>query len=282
MGAIDIEVITVVRNDPDGLTRTIESVRQQSYANVNQIVIDGASNDDRTPKVLEKYASIVGLIVSEPDEGIYDAMNKGMSYAKDESYIVFLNAGDIFADNDSLSQIIQGVPSSADAFYGNIYVKESDDRLVRHAARKFDFDTLLSFGTGVVCHQAFFIKKSFAPEYNKAYQLKAELDWYFEILEQKPDLQIAHIDRAVVIFDKGGAGYQKFITNRLEWLRVVRRRYGLRAISDSGLLLYLLKNSKYRYPWVERIPLYLQFFQGIALLFKLLTRPLAPAKLPKH
>lgn len=282
MGSTHIEIITVVRNDPEGLIRTIESVHEQSYESVRHIIIDGASNDEKTSDILNLYKDKVGLIVSEPDKGIYDAMNKGMSYAKEDSFIIFLNAGDVFADNDGLLIIAKEAEGDTEAVYGNILVKDADNKLVSQKARKFDFAHLLSFGTGVLCHQAFFIKKSLAPKYNLDYKLKAELDWYFEILEQHPNLKINHVDHSVVIFAVGGAGYQNFIKSRLEWLRVVRRRYGLRAISDSGLFLYLMKNSSYRYPWIERVPLNLQLFKGIALIFKAITRPLEPVKIRKR
>jgi len=264
----EISVITVVRNDPEGLRKTIESVSGQTYPTIRQIVIDGASTDRHTLAVLEEYSSRLGHWISEPDKNVYDAMNKGMAHASPDSFIVFLNAGDVFYDEASLSTIMAEVPNDADAFYSDIYIQEQDKSLAVHPARGFDLETVLRFGTGALCHQAFFIKRSLAPAYDIKYRLKAELDWYFKILEKKPKIRAVHVPKPAIIFVKGGLGYQQFIRNRMEWIRVVKDRYGYSKVAEYDLVLYLLKNAKYRYAWLQKIPLTLQAFQCINLVFK--------------
>jgi len=270
-----IIVITVVINDPCGLRRTINSVNEQTYEDCKQIVIDGGSTDDETIALIKQYEDTFVYCVSESDAGIYDAMNKAMRYASDDSYIVFMNAGDTFAASSAVENVIKRLSPSTDAFYGDIYVRGEGGALIMHQAKSFDLDTLLRYGTGAVCHQAFFIKRSLAPKYDIRYTYKAELNWYFDILQANSHIKIQHIPEPVVIFQKGGLGYQHFIRNRIEWIRVIKNRFGWRTVAQYDLILYLLKNAKYRYSWLERVPLHLQLFKSVNFIFNTAVSVLA-------
>lgn len=114
---IKISVITVCYNAISGIEKTILSVLSQSYPNIEYIVIDGASTDG-TVDVIRKYSGKIAFLVSEPDDGIYYAMNKGIRLATGE-WICFLNAGDVFAGNDTLKNVLNVDTEGVDVLYGD-------------------------------------------------------------------------------------------------------------------------------------------------------------------
>jgi len=113
-----VSVITVVRNDATGLDRTIHSVRQQGSTLYEHIVIDGASTDG-TPAALASLRPQIDVLVSEPDDGIYSAMNKGLCHASCE-WVLFLNAGDRFASTDAIARIIAAMHDGVDVIYSDV------------------------------------------------------------------------------------------------------------------------------------------------------------------
>jgi glycosyltransferase involved in cell wall biosynthesis len=113
-----LSIITVVRNDPDNLEKTVKSVLSQTFKDYEFIVIDGQS-DDQTLDVIKKHQNIITLWISEKDEGIYDAMNKGLARSKGK-YVEFLNAGDVYADSRSLEAIFSNANKDYDVIYGEI------------------------------------------------------------------------------------------------------------------------------------------------------------------
>lgn len=114
-----ITVVTVCYNAERDIEKTIQSVIKQSYGNIEYIIVDGASTDG-TMKVIEKYKNNISTIVSEPDQGIYDAMNKGVKLASGD-YIVFLNAGDNFHTEYVVENVVSCNPST-DIVCGSINV----------------------------------------------------------------------------------------------------------------------------------------------------------------
>lgn len=113
-----LSVITVVRNDAAGLARTLESISQQGRLPFEHIVIDGASTDE-TPAVLAALRPQIDILVSEPDDGIYSAMNKGLGLASCE-WVLFLNAGDRFASADAVARILAAMHDGVDVIYSDV------------------------------------------------------------------------------------------------------------------------------------------------------------------
>lgn len=117
-----LSVITVVYNNKAFLQRTIESVKEQTYSNIEYIVVDGNSTDG-TLDVIQANQEIISQWISEPDQGIYDAMNKGISLAKGE-WINFMNAGDIFFNSTTVEEVVSYMGhDDVDAVYGNGILK---------------------------------------------------------------------------------------------------------------------------------------------------------------
>lgn len=119
-----VSIITVVRNDVPGLTRTLASVAAQDYANRQMVVIDGGSTDG-TLEILRQHVTAIDSWISEPDEGIYHAMNKGVGLA-DGEWLLFMNAGDEFSGTDALSTAVAAIGMGVDVVYSDwIYREDS-------------------------------------------------------------------------------------------------------------------------------------------------------------
>lgn len=122
-----ITVVTVVFNGAGEIGRTIESTLSQRYPNVEYIVIDGSSSDG-TPQIVQRYADRIDVFVSEPDRGVYDAMNKAVSRASGE-YLLFMNCGDVFAGPDALANAMALTSSGTQqVIFGGWVRAEADGR----------------------------------------------------------------------------------------------------------------------------------------------------------
>lgn len=242
-----LSIITVTRNAEKFLEKTLLSILSQSFYDYELIIIDGESTDN-TVNIIKHYSEHVSYWVSESDEGIYDGMNKGLSVANGE-YVQFLNAGDYYCDNNVLADIFteRNLASNPTLIYGDINILHLNGNKTYKEAEAFTLDDLLKRGTGVLCHQAMFVRKLKAPDYDCKYKLKAELNWYFDIVESNGFTSV-HISRPVVDYSLGGLGHKYFIRNRMEWVLLIFQRYGLAKVYESGIIIFLLKNSVSRYP----------------------------------
>ena len=116
---LKITIVTVCRNSEQYLSETIESVINQTYPNIEYIVIDGASTD-ATVDIIKRYQSCINIWLSEPDTGMYDAMNKGLARASGD-YILILNSDDLLESNDTISKVVDTIGEERpDYFYGNL------------------------------------------------------------------------------------------------------------------------------------------------------------------
>jgi glycosyltransferase involved in cell wall biosynthesis len=115
-----LSIVTINRNDSEGLKKTIESVISQVFSDYEYIVIDGASTDNSIG-IIKENKTHINYWVSEPDNGIYNAMNKGIKSAKGE-YLYFLNSGDIFYNNNVLAEVFS-IKQDADFLYGGICIQ---------------------------------------------------------------------------------------------------------------------------------------------------------------
>lgn len=148
-------IITINYNNASGLKKTIESVVSQSSQDFEYIVIDGASND-QSREIIEHYKNSITTCVSEPDQGVYDAMNKGWQRANGD-YVLFLNSGDVFADSEVLENVHRQIDPSADIVYGcHLWGSKEGERW--NPKKDFKFREILSHTP--ISHQATFIKKS--------------------------------------------------------------------------------------------------------------------------
>lgn len=172
-----ISIITVNYNDSLGLELTIKSVKEQTFSDYEHIVIDGGSNDG-SQKIIEANKESFSYWVSEPDNGIYHAMNKGIKVAKGE-YLYFLNSGDHFNNNTSLNKVYSFLKND-DVIYFNINVIGDNKSYIKRPPEKLTFKFLHE---DLPAHQATFIKKDLFNQlgyYDE--NLKIVSDWKFLIL----------------------------------------------------------------------------------------------------
>lgn len=180
-------IITVTYHAESVLEETILSVVSQTYHNIEYIIVDGASKD-RTLSIVNKYRDKIQAVVSEPDKGLYDAMNKGLKMAKGE-YVCFLNAGDTFHEDDTLQLIVHQLNKSnvlPDVIYGETALVDAQRHFVR-MRRLQTPDTLnwKSFRQGMlVCHQAFIAKRALTETYDLNYRFSADFDWCIRVMKK--------------------------------------------------------------------------------------------------
>ena len=130
-----ISIITVCYNSVSTIEKTFQSIKNQSYENIEYIVIDGGSSDG-TLKIINQYKEYISKFISEPDKGLYDAMNKGISIANGE-IIGILNSDDIFFDNNVLKEVSKfHISNRIDASVGNILQFDNKGNIVRRYSSK--------------------------------------------------------------------------------------------------------------------------------------------------
>ena len=173
-----ISVITITYNAAQTLPLTMESVAEQAFKDFEHIVVDGASTDETIS--LARRMGRPGLrIVSEPDEGLYDAMNKGLKMARGR-YLIFLNSGDRFHSPETLKEYADAIAErSPDIVYGDTDIVDNDGKRIgpRHLSAP-EILTFDSFSKGMlICHQAFMVRKDIAPLYDTDFRFSADYDW---------------------------------------------------------------------------------------------------------
>lgn len=172
-----LSIITINYNNADGLEKTIKSVISQTFNNYEYIIIDGGSSD-KSVSVVERYRNQITYFVSEKDDGIYQAMNKGIKVAKGE-YVLMLNSGDFLLSSDVLQRIFQFYPQE-DIMYADIWLS---DGLAITERRHPDTLTFEFFRHQFISHQSAFIRRELHQKvglYDEA--LKVVSDWKFMLL----------------------------------------------------------------------------------------------------
>lgn len=196
-----ISIITINYNDKVGLTKTIESVISQTWQDFEFLVIDGNSTDGGK-EVINQYADKIDYWLSEPDTGVYNAMNKGIRAAKGD-YVLFLNSGDLFYDNAVLKKVDVMIHGDFGIYYGDVIVKKP------HSERHKVYPEVLSFSyfyTNALCHQSCFIKRQLFHDhffYNEDYKIYSDGEFFIYTI-CKMNVPYKHLDLIVSIYDFTG------------------------------------------------------------------------------
>ena len=221
-------IITVTYNAGKVLEDTIQSVISQTYRNVEYIIVDGKSKDN-TLEIVDKYRNHISKVVSEPDKGLYDAMNKGILLGTGD-YLCFLNAGDELHDNQTLQQIVHTLKGTTlpDVIYGETAIVDKEGRFL-HMRRLSAPEKLhwKSFKQGMlVCHQAFFARRELAVKhlYDLKYRFSADFDWCIRIMKEAKYL---HNTRLTLIdYLNEGMTTQNHKASLKERFRIMAKHYG--------------------------------------------------------
>lgn len=205
-----LSIITINYNNRNGLQKTIDSVISQTFKDFEWIVIDGGSTDG-SRELIEQYVNHFAYWVSEPDKGVYNAMNKGIKKAKGE-YLQFLNSGDWLRDENVLMDFVNSFFSS-DIVDGDIHLIYDDREVDAFAPDKVDFDF---FFHGTLWHPCAFIKKSLFDKcgyYNEEYRIISDWDFFMRSVVVY-GATYAHFQRIVSCFPVDGISSRKDIEQK--------------------------------------------------------------------
>lgn len=219
-------VITVCYNAEATLEDTIQSVISQTYHHVEYIIVDGASKD-RTMDIVNRYRDRIAVVVSEPDKGLYDAMNKGIRLATGD-YLCFLNAGDSFHEDDTLQQMVHSIHTLQlpDVLYGETELVDHEGHFLRmRRLQAPEHLTWKSFRHGMlVCHQAFFPRRNLVMPYDLRYRFSADFDWCIKIMKKSKVLHNTHLTLIDYLAD--GMTTRNHQASLKERFRIMARHYG--------------------------------------------------------
>lgn len=219
-------IITVTYNAEAVLEETIQSVIAQTYHHVEYIIVDGASKDG-TPAIIQKYRNHITQLVSEPDKGLYDAMNKGIALSTGD-YLCFLNAGDCFHEDDTLQLMLHTLHGEQlpDVLYGETALVDTQRHFLR--MRRLSTPNVLtwkSFKQGMlVCHQAFFVKRTLAQPYDLHYRFSADFDWCIKVMKKARTLHNTHL--TLIDYLEEGMTTQNQKASLKERFRIMAKHYG--------------------------------------------------------
>lgn len=246
---ITFSVITCTYNAAGTLAGTLASVRGQTYGGVEHIVVDGASTDGTLAMLRDYHAACpAAVVVSERDEGLYYAMNKGLALATGQ-YVVFLNAGDTFHSPDTLARLAALAADGAPAvLYGNTDIVDAAGRFLR-VRRLQPPETLTwrSFKQGMlVCHQAFYARTDIArcTQYDTRYRFSADVDWCIRVMREAERLQAPLLNTHLTLCNylDEGLTTRNHRASLLERFRVMTRHYGLLSTTAHHFAFLLRQN----------------------------------------
>ena len=229
-----LSIITVTFNCRELLLKTLQSIRVQSYEHIEYIVVDGASTDG-TAAVLEEERETVSSWISEPDQGIYDAMNKGLAMATGK-YVWFINAGDEIHAPDTVERIFEG-QQQADLYYGDTMIIDSEGKEIGlRRLRPPEALTWKDFRWGqLVSHQAFIPKRDLAPEYDPDFRHSADIDWQLKILRSASN--IVNTRQVLCNFLDGGHSKHHISESLRERFQIMKKNYGLLRSMGNHLII---------------------------------------------
>ncbi|WP_315905499.1 glycosyltransferase family 2 protein [Vibrio fluvialis] len=227
-----VTVITVNYNNAKGLMKTIESVLSQSYEALEFIVVDGGSTDESLD-ILDSYKNNIDIVISESDNGIYDAMNKGIAVSSGR-WLNFMNSGDVFYNNNVIKNIFyRKIPSNIKLIYGEQY---NNGAIISPLPTKF-----LELGIIHACHQAMFFVSDI--KYSLEYSIYSDYDLVARIYKKEPK-HLLYLNEIICEFE--GGGISSFVSREKRWdkYKSVFKNFGLRHVFAS--VLYMLSNKLVR------------------------------------
>ena len=201
-----VSIITVCFNIADTIEDTIKSVLSQDYRNIEYIVVDGGSTDS-TLDIINRYKNNIATVISEPDNGIYDAMNKGLSSSTGE-IVTTLNGDDIYAEKTTVSRMAEFIQQNdLDAAYGDlVYFDRHDPGCVKRYWRPGPYRKGAFRRGWVIPHPTFFCRKEIYEKFgyfNDTLQIAADFELMLRLIE-KHRIKISYLPKVIVKMGTGG------------------------------------------------------------------------------
>lgn len=230
-----ISIVTIVLNDKNNIERTIQSVLAQDIE-FEYVIIDGGSTDD-TLDVIEKYKDKINILVSEPDTGIYNAMNKAIDLVNGE-WVCFMNSGDMFFDSNVLKKILPNLDDNVDIVYGDQEVRYISKSKILKADKN-----IKDIWKGMVfSHQSCFVKKDILKQYrfNESNRITADYE-LFNIL-YKVNKRFKYIPMIVASVSTGGVSDIKRIDSIVSRWNIIDKNFGLNIYYLKLIILEMIKS----------------------------------------
>ena len=237
---IRLTYVTITYNAANVLQRTLDSVLRQDYPEIAHLIIDGASTD-ATLQLVDEYIERSNAaenghriqVISEPDKGIYDAMNKGLRSIVGD-YVCFLNAGDFLPAADTVSRIVGKIDEAQlpAVLYGDTDIVDGEGRFLHHRRLAPPENlTWKSFRHGMlVCHQAFYARTDFAiaTTYNQKYRYSADVDWCIRIMKAaaRENVPLLNLHMVVANYTQEGQTTLHHRESLIERYKVMESHYG--------------------------------------------------------
>lgn len=238
-----ISIVTINYNNANGLLKTLQSVAQQSYRAIDYIVIDGGSNDASKTHITT-FLPHINYWVSEPDKGIYHAMNKGIKVAQGQ-YLLFLNSGDFLADDTVIERILPHLQNT-DIVYGDLFLCKNETRVREQSPNRIGvYELMLS----TIWHPTAFINRELFDKYgayNETLSITADYEFFIRsIIKHKASTR--HVEIATAVFDLSGISNKPEFIQKQEAQRLESWKLN---VTPFRLLLYKC------YFWLKRRYLY--------------------------
>lgn len=212
-----VSIITVVHNNASTIKNAIESVINQSYQNIEYIVVDGASTDG-TIEIINNYKHLIAHFISEPDAGIYNAINKGIKLATGD-IVGILNSDDFFCSKNIIEKVVnEFLKDNIDAVYGDVQFvnPNKENKIIRYYSSKRFKPSMFKYGF-MPAHPSFYAKRSFFNDlgyYKETYKIGADFELLLRFL-LKNNLKAKYLEMPFVTMRTGGVSNRSFKSNLL-------------------------------------------------------------------
>ena len=260
-----LSIITINRNNAAGLEKTMHSVAAQIGGDFEYVVIDGASTDGSVEVIRSFEASLGERLkwISEPDKGIYNAMNKGIGKASGE-YLQFLNSGDSLVSDDITMRMTEALKSKEypPILYGNMLKDMSDGKMLRDKGFAGKSISFLGFYTGSLNHPSSYIRKTLFEKYgsyDESLKIVSDWKWFLQAIilgGEKP----VYVDMDVTLFDMNGISEKNKALDKTERRRVLNELIPSTILNDYDRWALPINRMRRleRHPWANRIVSFLE------------------------
>lgn len=256
-------IITINYNDEEGLTRTLLSALEQTYTAFQYIVIDGGSTDN-CKAIIEKHTDRIDYWISEPDNGVYDAMNKGLKQVNGR-YVFFLNSGDTLYSETTLFEMANHlkINNLPDIIYGDVAFVNPETNI--KTISRFNVDKI-SLYSKMICHQAMFCNSNLFKtigDFDTSFKIKADYDWFLRAVFHGATL--IKVNQIVANYEEGGLSETHYDKYSVKEIPVIRARY-YTAKEQSFIRRFFL------HPQIVSLPFY-KIYRKSLLSIVQLTKP---------
>jgi len=254
-----LSIITINRNNAAGLEKTLQSVVCQTFKELEYIVIDGASTDDSVG-VIKKHESEFAHLkwVSEPDKGIYNAMNKGLRMASGD-YIQILNSGDCLAAEDATARMLDALDKAngPSILYGNMIKCFPDGRKLLDTSFAGREITMMGMYKGTLNHDPVYIRRDLFEKYgyyDESLKIVSDWKWYMQAIVfggEKPQ----YVDVNVTLFDMTGVSETNKELNKKERTQVLEQLFPKAVLADYERYAFSIEQMSrlQRHPWAYKL-----------------------------